>query len=373
MHVVVEQSELLSGLQTVQRTSASRSPIEVLSGILFEAKEGGLELSATDLETSVRANVPARVEGEGALVLPARVVVELVRRAPQGEIELRAQGEGGAEFRFGSSRFSIHGYPAERFPEVPRALPEGRAEIAAHVLRDAIQSTAFAASANDLRAVLTGIQLRWAGGRLHAVATDGFRVAHFEAEAEGLGEDPVEVVVPSRAALELARLFGSAEASLGLAVAGDHLLAQDGRVLFQSALVAGAYPAVLDLLPKAYPTVARLPLLEFTAALERVALVAGSGERTSGVRLRFEAGQVEISARSADVGEAREVVAATVAGGPLQIAFNARFLLDGLRHLSGEEAEVQFSGPEGAARAKADDPRFSYWVLPLRQLPGDAG
>lgn len=373
MHVVVEQAQLLAGLQSVQRTSTARSPIEVLSGILFEASGEALELSATDLETSVRTRVPARVAGEGALVLPARVAVELLRRAPVGEIEIRAEGDAQAEIRFGSSRFAIHGYPAERFPEVPRALPAPRSELAADALRDAIQSTAFATSPNDMRAVLTGIQLRWAGGRMHAVATDGFRVAHFETEAEGLGEEPVEVVLPARAALELARLLGEGGATLGVAVDGDHLVAQDGRILFQSALVAGAYPAVLDLLPKSYPTVARLPLAEFTASLERVALVAGTSERTSGVRLRFTEGEVEISARSAEVGEAREVVGCAVEGGPLQIAFNARFLLDGLRHLTGEEAEFRFSGPEGAARASGADPRFAYWVLPLRQMPSDAG
>lgn len=367
MNVVVRQEVLAEGLQVVQRTSVSRSPMQVLTGILFEARDGVLNLAASDLETSVRLGIPATVGQEGSLVLPARIIVELSKRAPAGDITIDSGGDRArATVRFGTSSFTIHGFPKEQFPALPTEIGANGQEIPGEAIRDAVLSTAFAVSTSDMRPILTGVNLRWSESHFHAIATDGFRVAHFRGPGIPSSDDGVEVVLPGRAALELARLSGPDGDALKIAMAENHLLACAGNMLFQSSVLSGQFPAVLEMMPTEYPTVATCDLASLLDACERVALIASAPDRSNAVRLRLGDGQIAITAEAADVGDAEELVHVNVDGQPLEVAFNARYLLDGLKHLNGENARLSFSGPVGAARFTAEDERFEYWVLPLR-------
>ncbi|MBE3590946.1 MAG: DNA polymerase III subunit beta [Firmicutes bacterium] len=367
MQITVQQEDLAAALQMVQRSTASRTTLPVLTGILFEARAGALTLSATDLETALRTTIPATVREEGAVVLPARYVVELVRRAPFGEIEVATEGERAqATLRFGRSQYRIHGFPHEQFPLIAADFDGAALEVPQDRFRDAVQRTGFAVSTSDMRPILTGVQLRLAPTGFHAVATDGIRVAHYRGEGVAVEDDGVEVVVPGRTLQELARLLGEGEEILRLGMRDNRLLAEANGILFQTTVLSGQYPAVLDMMPKSYIAEMDVDRRAFVDACERAALIAGAPDQPNAVRMVVAPGGVTLAAQAVDIGAAEDFVEADVRGEGLEIAFNARYLLDGLRHVGGESVRCAFSGPIGAARFSGEGDEFEYFLLPMR-------
>lgn len=366
MHITVQQEDLASALQIVQRTTAARTTLPVLTGILFEARQGMLTLSATDLETAIRTTLPASVADEGAVVLPARYVVELVRRAPSGEISISTEGERAqATVRFAKSQYRMNGFPHEQFPMMAQDFAGSPLELPQQQFRDAVQRTSFAVSTSDMRPILTGIQLRISTSGFHAVATDGIRVAHYRGEG-GSADDAVEVVVPGRTLQELARLLGDADASVRLGMLENRLLAEVNGVLFQTTVLNGQYPAVLDMMPKSYGVEMEVDRRAFVEACERVALIASAPDQSNAVRMSIAPGGVTLTAQAPDVGVAEDYVEASVTGETLEIAFNSKYLLDGLRHIDGEVVRCAFSGPIGAARFCGESDDYEYFLLPMR-------
>ncbi|MGZ5309824.1 MAG: DNA polymerase III subunit beta, partial [Solirubrobacterales bacterium] len=309
-------------------------------------------------------SVEAEISGEGSAVLPGRLLVDVVRSLPEGEIglELRA-AERDVEITAGSSSFHLRTLSADDFPAVPAA--EGEAlELPAEPLRATINRVASAASRDEARPVLTGILLKIEGSELTMVATDSYRLAVKRTELDGAAEE-IEANVPARALRELARLSEDDEQqAVQVNLSRNQALFRIGGVSLSSRLIDGQFPNYRQLLPESFEHEVKLDRAELLEVVRRVAQVA---QRNAALRLAFSPGELVVSAETPDLGDAREAIPVSFEGEPIEIGFNPEFVRDGLESLDSEQLVLKLISPlrPGLIEpADADD--FSYLVMPIR-------
>ena len=372
LRLTVDQATLLPALGTVARAVPSRPVRPILSSLLLTARTGSLTLTATDLETAAMTSVPASVEEEGTVALPARYLQEAVRRIPAGPIALSSLTAGaGARILWEKSQSTIHGFAPEEFPPVPtfpdtpeRAMPQG-------LLRRAILHSAFAAAQNDsARALLTGVELRFHNDALFALATDGFQVAAYATQPTL--ERPAEsgLVVPASVLLEIARTLADSQDSCEIARLGNRLLFRSGPTSLVTRTLEGRYFAVLDMVPKDFPTAVQVERDALSGACERVSLISDN-EAPYPITLSVSPTTIRVAARSTDVGEAQEELSAETTGPDITVGFNGRQLLQGLRHFEGRVLRLELSGPSTLARmTDREDHRLQYMQMPLQMEGG---
>ncbi|MDI3299659.1 MAG: DNA polymerase III subunit beta [Bacillota bacterium] len=376
MRFRLAQPALARLLQVTSRIVPARSPLPITSGVLLRAEAGWLEVTATDLEMSATLGLPATVEEGGEAVLPARFLSDLVRRAPATDLELSTQEEALAvRLAWPDADFVIQGMSPDEFPR-PAAFPEEgpAATLRGRDLARVVRRTFFAASQDQARPILTGILLEIAPGRITALATDGFRIARQEVVQESSAEEGEQeegaaaiggLVVPARSLDVLAGL-GEAEDEIRLASDGNRLHARGNAFHFQASLLQGRYPQVLELLPSRFVASWQLGREELLAACERVSLL-GAGREQAPLRLQFGDGRLVVAADAPELGRAREELPPLEEGEPMEIAFNPRFWMEGLKVLEGERVQVEMSGPLSAARLRdPEDGSFFYIVMPMR-------
>jgi len=383
MELTVKQSHLSLGLQTVSRAVSSRTTLPLLTGILLEAVEGCLCLTATSLDVAIHCSIPATVERSGSIVLPARYLTDIVRRLEAGDIAISVpEGQFQAVVTWGRSEFVLNGYSPEQYPPLPDLDGAASIEIDAASLQDILAKTLFAASSDDAMPILTGARLSIEEGLIQSVASDGFRISvaraplstkeagdagttsHLEASQQAW-------VIPREGLQELQRVLAANHSravtmSVGKNQVGFHI----GDVQFFTRLLEGQYPRVLDMVPSEYPISVQLPLLPFHDACERASLMADRREGPRVVNLRLQADKVIITSDSPEVGKAYEEVAASLSGEPIDIMFQAPYLLDGLKHAEADTVVFDMSGPFNAARIRPyeehEECSYMYIVLPLR-------
>jgi DNA polymerase-3 subunit beta len=349
----------------VSRAVSMRASVQILSGVLLRAEAGRLNLAATDMELSLRSSLEARVEGDGAVVVPGRLLVDLVRLLPAEDvaIEYRAD-EGVVHIMSGASTASLHTYAAEDFPRLPDLDTVGTFTIARDALLDTVARVSRSASRDESRPVLTGILVRFESGKLVMAATDSYRLSVKETPlAEQLPE--LEAIIPARALGELGRIAQSSE-SLEVGVHENQVVFVASDIWLTSRRIDGQFPNYKQLLPESFEHEVTLPRAELLDIVRRVGVVV---QRTSPIQLRFREGELTVFARTQDVGEAKESLPAQFAGDPLEIGFNAEFLREGIESIAADELRLKLISPLRPAvlEGAADDP--TYLIMPIR-LPG---
>jgi DNA polymerase III subunit beta len=365
MKVLCRRDELSQKLGVVSRAVSMRASVQILSGVLLRAEAGRLNLAATDMELSLRSSLEARVEGDGAVVVPGRLLVDLVRLLPAEDvaIEYRAD-EGVVHIVSGASTASLHTYAAEDFPRLPDLDAVGTFTIARDALLDTVARVSRSASRDESRPVLTGILVRFEGGKLVMAATDSYRLSVKETPvAEQLPE--LEAIIPARALAELGRIAQSSE-SLEVGVHENQVVFVASDIWLTSRRIDGQFPNYKQLLPESFEHEVALPRAELLDIVRRVGVVV---QRTSPIQLRFREGELTVFARTQDVGEAKESLPAQFAGDPLEIGFNAEFLREGIESIAADELRLKLISPLRPAvlEGAADDP--TYLIMPIR-LPG---
>ena len=368
LRLTVDQATLLPALATVARAVPGRPVRPILSALLLTARPGSLTLTATDLETAAVTSVPAAVEEEGTVALPARYLQEAIRRIPAGPITLSSlTASAGARILWETSQSTIHGFAPEEFPPVP-VFPEApERTMGQGLLRRAILHSAFAAAQNDsARALLTGVELRFQNDALFALATDGFQVAAYATQPAL--ERPAEsgLVVPASVLLEIARSLADSQDTCDIARLGNRLLFRSGPTCLITRTLEGRYFAVLDMVPRDFPTVVHVEREALSGACERVGLISDN-EAPYPVTLSVSPTTIRVAARSPDVGEAQEDLSAETNGPDITVGFNGRQLLQGLRHFEGKVLRLELSGPSTLARlTDREDHRLQYMQMPLQ-------
>ena len=361
LHATCTRDELATALGTVARGLSSRGAVQVLNGILLRSEEGRLTLAATDMEISLRATVGGEISGDGAVVVPGRLLTDLVRLLPDENVTLtHEEGDGVLVLTSGSHSSRLNVYSAEDFPRLPPTDVPLHV-ISAPALLGTIEKVARAASRDESRPVLTGILVRFEGDKLVMAATDSYRLAVKETELEASGPD-LDAIIPARALQELGRLAsGGDEVRLG--VHENHVIFGAGDVWLTSRRIDGQFPNYKQLLPESFEaevTTPREPLLQ---VIRRAGILA---QRNAPLRLRFAEGELSVSAQTQDVGEANETMPVDYAGEPLQIGFNPDFLRDGLEAVSGDTVQLKLINPLRPGLIVSPDESFWYLIMPIR-------
>lgn len=365
MRVVCGKDELAEKLQLVGRGVSTRTTVQILAGIMLRAAGGRLHLSATDMEISVRDSLEAQVEEEGAVVVPGRLLVDIVRLLPSGEVTLEHRAdEGVARLTCGSASYSLNTYGPEDFPRLPEIEPDSAFAVEREAFLDTIGRVGRSASRDESRPVLTGILVRFEGDKLVMAATDSYRLSVKETALSGGPGRELEAIVPARALTELARVGQSAESeTIEVGVQQNQVVFGVDGVWLTARRIDGQFPNYKQLLPEQFEAEVHLPREELLDVVRRTGLLA---QRKSPLRLRFEEGELTVSAQTQDVGEARESLPVSYGGEALEIGFNAEFLRDGLESITDETARLKLISPlrPGLLHGESDD--FLYLIMPIR-------
>jgi len=365
LRITCSKDELVDGLSLVGRAVSSRTAIQILSGILLEAREGELRLAATDMELSLRAAVPARVEGDGAVVLPGRTLVDIARLLPSDEVTIEHRAsESVVHVTSGSASYTLHTYNAEDFPRLPDFSDTQTFAVDREALIATIARVARAASRDEARPVLTGVLVQFAGDKLVMAATDSYRLAVKETTLSASAQE-LEAIVPSRALQELARIAGDAE-EIAVGVQENQVLFSTGDVWLTTRRIDGQFPNYRQLLPETFEHELVVPRGELLDVVRRAAVMI---QRATPLQLRFAEGEVTVVARTHEVGESQESMPVAYTGEPLEIGFNAEFLREGLESVEGDDVRMKLISSLRPAVLTDEGEDFTYLVMPIR-LPG---
>src|SRR3954466_242854 len=361
-------SELLAKLQTVSRVASTRSAVQALSGVQIVAggeSDGRVEMRATDMEVGLRVPLEARIERPGTVVLPGRLMLDVVRTLRSGDVslELRA-AEQDVEIVGGTARFHIRTLRTEDFPPLPEPGGDQVVEMPAPAFVDTIARVSRSASRDETRPILTGMLVSASGDELRMVATDSYRLSGKETKLEAPLEGGFEANVPARALEELGRLVRDDVEQIRIGVRSNQVVFEVGGVALSSRLIDGQFPNYRQLLPEAYEhelTISREELLE---VVRRISLMA---QKNAPLRLSFSQGEVAVSAQTPDVGEASEPLPIPFAGEPFEIGFNPDFLVVGLESAGSEQILLKLISPlRPGLLESADGSGFLYLIMPIR-------
>jgi DNA polymerase-3 subunit beta len=362
LKVSCPRDELARALGVVSRGVSTRTTVQILAGILLHASGGKLELAATDMELSLRTSLDAQVEGEGSVVVPGRLLLELARLLPDAEVAIEHKLEEAAvEIRSGSASYRLHTYNAEDFPRLPEAAAAERHEVDRETLLETVSRVSRSASRDESRPVLTGVLMRFDAGKLVMAATDSYRLSVKETSIEGTVPE-LEAIVPARALQELARIAQGGE-GIELGVHENQVIFATGDALLTTRRIDGQFPNYKQLVPETFDHELALPRDELLDVVRRVAVMA---QRNSPLRLRFADGELTVSAQTQDVGEARESLPVSFGGEPLEIGFNAEFLRDGVESIAGDQLRLKLISPLRPAVLQGEDDDFLYLIMPIR-------
>jgi DNA polymerase-3 subunit beta len=391
MELRVERDALADAVVWTARSLPARPPMQVLLGLLLEVGDQGLEVSGFDYEVSSRVRLDAMAAETGRVLVPGRLLSDIVRSLPAQPVDLRVEGTR-VVLTCGPARFTLPTLPVEDYPALP-AMPETAGTLDADVFAGAVAQVALAAGRDDTLPVLTGVRFEIEGDVLTLAATDRYRLAVRTLPWRPTSSDvSTTALVPARTLAETARALTSGpEVTLALAGArGSETRgsgAAEGMIGFEgggrrttSRLLEGEFPKYRSLLPSESTARAEVATAPFVDAVKRVALVAA---RNAPVRLGFSADGVVLEAGGADDAQASERLecgwegadATTSGGEPFSIAFNPQYLLDGLGAVDSDTTTLSFTGPTrpavltGKRDAEAGDgtpAAYRYLLMPVR-------
>ncbi len=351
MEFSVSKSALLNELSTTQGVVERKTTIPILSNLLVEAKGSRLNITATDLELSIRTSCEAKVKKEGAGTIPAKKLLELVRLLPEGEIKVKLLENHWVEI-------------------VSDPMPHTLVKISAPVMESLIAKTKFAISMEESRYTLNGGLLILKPDTLAMVATDGHRLALAETDQKLAGiNGEMKVLIPKKAMDEVEKLAAAAgsEAEIEFAKDESNLFFQIGHRLLISRILTGQFPNYEAVLPRENNKTVVLERAELTDAVRRVSQLAD--QRSHAVKFAVSKEGIEISASSPEYGEAKENIDKEYKGDPIAIGFNSTYMLDFLSAAADGPVSIELKDEQSAGQMRplADESyRYRYIIMPMR-------
>jgi DNA polymerase III subunit beta len=356
------KEKLLEGLQQVQNVVSTRTTLPILSNVLLQAKEGAVHLTTTDLDVGVRGSFEANVDKVGATTLPARRLFTIIRELPSSEISIEVDGKNAASIRSGQSFFKILGLPEEEFPPLPKFENAKVVTMRQKDLHDGLRKTAYAISTDETRYVLNGVLFSFKENKLTLVATDGRRLAMLDIELEFPRSHEAEIIVPTKAVTELQRLLKD-DGEVKISVGSGQIAFDLNNTLLVSKLIEGNYPNYKQVIPSEAKERVTLERETFLNSLRRVSLLAS--DKSNSIKLNFSKNNIEITANTPEVGEARESLPVAYKGRDFSIAFNPEFLMAPLRNLTEDEVFFDLIDEMSPGVLKIQTP-FLYVLMPMR-------
>jgi len=368
MELVARKNDLLRELQLFQGIVERKNTIPILANVLMEAKGDQVSFLATDLEVGLRSKCAASVAKSGALTLPAKKFYEIIKSLPETDVRI-AEDKGGVKVAADRFDSRMQTLPREDFPTLPESGGAPSATLPRAALKEMVAKTQFAITGEDTRYFLNGALFVLRPETMSLVATDGHRLALVTVARDGKSKDADEVraILPKKTLGELARLLQEGDEDIRYERGENHLFFDVGGRLLISRMIDGQFPAYERVIPKGNDKHVEFERDRLTNAVKRVALL--SNERSRAVKIQIDKGKVDVTSSSPDLGEAKETLPVEYAGAPMQICFNAQYVLDFLSAVSTDAVSLDLKDEVSQAVMRpvgADGSEYTYVIMPMR-------
>src|SRR5260370_37837318 len=354
------KEKLLEGLQQVQNVVSTRTALPFLSNVLLQANGNEVHRTTTDRDVGVRGSFEEAVEKEGRTPIAEVRLFNIVRELPSSEIQIDVDGKNAASIRSGQSFFKILGLPEEEFPPLPKFENAKVVTIRQKDLRDGLRKTAYAISTEETRYVPNGVLFSFKENKLTLVATDGRRLAMLDIELEFPRSHEADIIVPTKAVTELQRLLNE-DGEVKVSMGSGQIAFDLNNTLLVSKLIEGNYPNYKQVIPSEAKERVTLERETFLNSLRRVSLLAS--DKSNSIKLSFSKNNIEITANTPEVGEARRYLPVAYKGRDFSIAFNPEFLMAPLRNLTEDEGFFDLIDEMSPGVLKIQTP-FLYYLYP---------
>jgi len=385
MKIICSQESLLRGIQTVQKGISSRIGLPIYNGILFEANEDNkVHLFATDLEIGIDCYIPAQVIETGSTVIPSRIISELIKKFPEGKIEMECLDNNITTIRENSSNYKILGFSAEEFSTFPEIKIKAKTKIDQKLFKETIQQVIFATSRDENRNFLNGALFKIIDNKIEVVTTDSHRLSLKNIKPTNI-ENPstegVEVIIPYRALSELSRLLLDNEEVFTELRIGEKqimfILFPDGQknsIRIYSRLIEGQFPDYHQIVPDLFKTEIKVNTEDFKDKMERISLFVREDLNTVKIKAsnkednqKEERCEIILKAESPSTGEASEKISCLKKGEDVTITFNADYILDVLKIIKKENTIIKMNDPLNPVIITPDgDKDYTYILMPVR-------
>ncbi|WP_366923435.1 DNA polymerase III subunit beta [Metallumcola ferriviriculae] len=364
-----DKSNLVQGVQIVQRAVSTKNTMPILGGILLETTDNDeIVLKATDLEMGIKCSIKADIIEPGSIVLPSKYFSELVRKLPDLPITFETN-QNAANIIYGDSQVVINGFDPEEFPILPSLSDTDAVNVPGDLLKHMIRQVSVAVSKDESRPVFTGILTEINENQLRLVSTDTHRLSCRTGVLEKGLSSRLEII-PGKTLTEVSRLINDEE-SITISFDKNQVLFKIDNISLISRLIEGQFPDYKQVIPKEYSTKVRLETKTFLQVVERASLLAGDegGNKANVIKISFSENSLIINMNSPDVGKLHEKVPAYIEGEEIKIAFNSKYLIDVLKVVDDEEVYLELSGTlsPGIIKPVTKD-NYLYLILPIRTV-----
>lgn len=368
MKFSIPRSRLLTSLQSILQVVPTKSTLPILTNILVEALEGKLKLSATDLDLSVSAGVEAEVAKKGSVALPAKILVEMVRELPESVVTIEATANR-VELRIPNGSYKIAAVSPEDFPKLPAVNTKKEIRVAGDTLVKMIRKTTFACSTDETRPALNGVLWQTKGDRMQMVATDGHRLARVAVENSKLKGISDDLIIPPKVLNLIPKFIESSGATeVGIIFGENNIIFSLGDTVLTSRLLEGPYPNFEQVIPSSHDKKLTISRDDLSGAVRRVSIL--SNALTHQVKFSLKKGSLTLSTNNADVGgEGKETVECDFSGEPVEIGYNATYVLEILGKLDGPDATFELTSSVSAGiiyAAGTSREDYICLLMPLR-------
>lgn len=353
MKFIIQRDRLVESVQDVMKAVTSRTTIPILTGIKIEAGSNGVTLTGSDSDISIESFIPTEeedieivnVKEKGAIVLQAKFFSEIVKKLPTDTVEIEVLPHLQTIIRSGKSEFNLNGLEAEEYPHLPQIEESNKFQIAADLLKALIRQTGFAVSTSETRPILTGVNWRVENGELTCIATDSHRLALRKAKVEIETDETYNAVIPGKSLNELSKIIDDSSDLIDILITDNQVLFKAKHLLFFSRLLEGNYPDTSRLIPNESKTEVTVNTKEFLQAIDRASLLAREGKNNVVKLSTIERSGVEISSNTPEIGKViEEIQSHAIDGEDLKISFSAKYMMDALKALEGNEIKISFTG-----------------------------
>ena len=353
MRFIIQRDHLVQSVQDVMKAITSRTTIPILTGIKIVASEEGVTLTGSDSDISIESFIPKEeddkeiieIKQPGSIVLQARFFSDMVKKLPSDFVEIEVQNHLQTVIRSGNSEFDLIGLDAEEYPHLPQIEEENVFKIPTDLLKAMIRQTSFAVSTSETRPILTGVNWKVENNELYCIATDSHRLAQRKAKIEMETPANYNVVIPGKSLNELSKILADNSESIEIVITENQILFKAKHLLFFSRLLEGNYPDTSRLIPSESKTDIVLHTKEFLHAIDRASLLAREGKNNVVKLMTLQDQLIEISSNTPEVGKVvEEMKGISMDGEELKISFSAKYMMDALRAIEGNEIKITFTG-----------------------------
>ncbi|MGF7060729.1 DNA polymerase III subunit beta [Brassicibacter mesophilus] len=368
MKLRIEQRELSKGINIVQKGISSKTTLPILSGILIEASEGQLKLTGTDLEIGIESSLACDIYEEGSIVVTSKIFGDIIRKLPDMPVDIEVKENNSIHINCGNSKFNIIGQSSLEYPQLPQIDDKDFFNIPKDLLKHMIKQTIFATAQDETRPILTGALLEINSNNAALVALDGYRLAVKNVSINS--NEDIKVVIPSKTLNEVSKILDDDDSDVSIMCTSSHVIFNLGKTVITSRLLEGQFLNYKDIIRNEYKSRVKVKTKDIQESIERASLLAREGKNNL-VKFEISDDKLVITSNS-EIGNVYEEIPIELEGNDIKIAFNSKYILDGIRVIDSEEIVMNLVSNVNPCIIKpAEDNSYTYLILPVRLAAED--